>query len=340
MTDLRSLTYSELEKFIIDMGEARFRAEQIFSHIHAKAVDSFDEMTNLSKQLREKLCERAYISRARIAQKFVSKIDGTIKYLIEFEDGECVETVIMRYHHGITACISSQAGCRMGCNFCASTIGGKKRDLLSGEIILQLILAQKDIGERISNIVMMGIGEPFDNFYNVKRFLINVNDKRGLNIGYRHISLSTCGLVDGIDELAKMNIPITLSISLHAPNDEIRNMTMPVNKKYPIAELIEACRRYQAVTTRRISFEYAMIDSVNDSEDNARELAKRLEGIMCHVNLIPVNNVSERNYKKSSVQTIKNFVKILEKAGITATVRRSLGADISASCGQLRQKRL
>ena len=340
MPDLRSLTYSELEKFIIYIGEARFRAGQIFSWLHKKGANSFDEMTNLSKQLREKIAENSYISCAKIAQKYVSKIDGTIKYLIQFEDGECVETVVMRYHHGITVCISSQAGCRMGCRFCASTIGGKKRDLLSGEIILQVMLAQKDIGERISNIVMMGIGEPLDNFENVKRFLINVNDERGLNIGYRHISLSTCGVVDGIDALAKMNIPITLSISLHAPNDEIRNATMPVNKRWPIEELLEACRRYQAATTRRISFEYAMIDGINDSEENARELRSRLEGIMCHVNLIPVNNVSERNYKKSSAQAIKKFIKILEEAGITATVRRELGSDISASCGQLRQKRL
>ena len=340
MQDLRSLTYTELEKFISDIGEARFRAGQIFSWLHQKGAQSFDDMTNLSKSLKEKLSVVSYISGAHIEEKYVSKIDGTVKYLIGFDDGECVETVIMRYHHGITACISSQVGCRMGCRFCASTIGGKKRDLLAGEIILQLILAQNDIGERISNIVMMGIGEPLDNFENVKRFLINVNDERGLNIGYRHISLSTCGVVPGIDELSKMNIPITLSISLHAPNDEIRKRTMPVNNRWPIEELLAACKRYQAVTTRRISFEYAMIDGVNDSVDNARELAKRLCGIMCHVNLIPVNNVAERDYKKSSMGTIKNFIKTLEDAGIVATVRRELGSDISASCGQLRQKRL
>ena len=340
LPDLRSFTYDELETFITDMGEKRFRARQIFEWLCQKGAMSFDDMTNVSKTLREKLAGVSVIRGARIAEKYKSKIDETVKYLIEFDDGECVETVVMHYHHGITVCISSQAGCRMGCNFCASTIGGKKRDLLSGEILMQVLLAQKDTGERISNIVMMGIGEPLDNFENVRRFLINVNDERGLNIGYRHISLSTCGVVDGIEKLSQMNIPITLSISLHAPNDEIRNSMMPVNKRWNIDELIDACKKYQSVTTRRISFEYAMIDGVNDSEENARELAERIGGIMCHVNLIPVNNVKERSYKKSNAQSIKKFIGVLEKKGITATVRRELGSDISASCGQLRQKRL
>ena len=340
LPDLRSFTYDELETFITDMGEKRFRARQIFEWLCKKGAMSFDDMTNVSKTLREKLAGVSVIRGARIAEKYKSKIDETVKYLIEFDDGECVETVVMHYHHGITVCISSQAGCRMGCNFCASTIGGKKRDLLSGEIFMQVLLAQKDTGERISNIVMMGIGEPLDNFENVRRFLINVNDERGLNIGYRHISLSTCGVVDGIEKLSQMNIPITLSISLHAPNDEIRNSMMPVNKRWKIDELIDACKKYQSVTTRRISFEYAMIDGVNDSEENARELAERIGGIMCHVNLIPVNNVKERSYKKSNAQSIKKFIGALEKKGITATVRRELGSDISASCGQLRQKRL
>ncbi len=340
LPDLRSFTYDELETFITDMGEKRFRARQIFEWLCKKGAMSFDDMTNVSKTLREKLAGVSVIRGARIAEKYKSKIDETVKYLIEFDDGECVETVVMHYHHGVTVCISSQAGCRMGCNFCASTIGGKKRDLLSGEILMQVLLAQKDTGERISNIVMMGIGEPLDNFENVRRFLINVNDERGLNIGYRHISLSTCGVVDGIEKLSQMNIPITLSISLHAPNDEIRNSMMPVNKRWKIDELIDACKKYQSVTTRRISFEYAMIDGVNDSEENARELAERIGGIMCHVNLIPVNNVKERSYKKSNAQSIKKFIGALEKNGITATVRRELGSDISASCGQLRQKRL
>ena len=337
--DLRSFTYEELEAFLLELGEKRFRAGQVFAWL-SKGAQSFDEMTNLSKPLREKLAQTSMLSRAHIAEKYVSKIDGTVKYLIEFDDGECVETVVMRYHHGVTVCISSQVGCAMGCGFCASTIGGKKRDLLAGEILLQVILAQDDIGERISNIVMMGIGEPLDNFENVRRFLINVNDARGLNIGYRHISLSTCGLVDGIDRLAQMDIPITLSISLHAPNDEIRSRTMPVNRRYPIRELLAACRRYQAVTTRRISFEYAMIDGVNDSAADAAELARLLKGILCHVNLIPVNTVAERSYRRSSTAALKRFISVLEEAGIPATVRRTLGADISASCGQLRKKRL
>lgn len=339
LPDLRSFTYEELEAFLTSHGEARFRAGQVFAWLQ-KGVQTFDAMTNLSKPLREKLARISTLSRGHIAEKFVSKLDGTVKYLVEFADGECVETVVMRYHHGVTVCISSQVGCAMGCGFCASTIGGKKRDLLAGEILLQVLLAQSDIGERISNIVMMGIGEPLDNFENVRRFLINVNDSRGLNIGYRHISLSTCGLVDGIDKLAQMNLPITLSISLHAPNDTVRSRTMPVNRRYPIGELLAACKRYQAVTTRRISFEYAMIDGVNDSREDALELAGLLKGMLCHVNLIPVNTVAERNYSKSSRAAIEAFVQVLEKAGITATVRRSLGADISASCGQLRQKRL
>ncbi len=339
LPDLRSFTYEELETFLTGIGEKRFRAGQVFAWL-SKGVQDFDEMTNLSKQLREKLSAVSTLSRAHIEEKYISKIDGTVKYLIGLGDGECVETVVMRYHHGVTVCISSQVGCAMGCGFCASTIGGKKRDLLAGEILLQVILAQADIGERISNIVMMGIGEPLDNFENVRRFLINVGDARGLNIGYRHISLSTCGLVDGIDKLAELNLPITLSISLHAPNDEIRSKTMPINRRYPIASLLAACRRYQAVTTRRISFEYAMIDGVNDSAADAAQLASILKGLLCHVNLIPVNNVAERDYVKSSPAAIETFIKILEKAGITATVRRSLGADISASCGQLRQKRL
>lgn len=339
LPDLRSFTYDELEEYMVSLGEKRFRAEQVFYWL-SKGAQQFDDMTNLPKTLREKLAGHACLSRAHIAEKYISKLDGTVKYLIEFGDGECVETVIMRYHHGITVCISSQVGCAMGCGFCASTIGGKKRSLSAGEILLQIILAQDDIGERISNIVMMGIGEPLDNFENVRRFLINVGDARGLNIGYRHISLSTCGLVEGIDRLAQMNLPITLSVSLHAADDKTRSKIMPVNRRHPIGELLAACKRYQSVTERRISFEYAMIRGENDSEGNAERLAALLKGLMCHVNLIPVNSVAERSYVKSSDKAVKNFIKVLEKAGIAATVRRTLGADISASCGQLRQKRL
>ena len=338
--DLRSLTYTQLEELVIRAGEKKFRASQVFSWLHEKGVSSIEEMTNLSKAFRETLSQLATIARVDIMEKYVSKKDGTVKYLMRLTDGECIETVVMQYHHGLTICISSQVGCRMGCRFCASTLGGKKRDLLAGEMLGQILSAQADIGKRISNIVMMGIGEPLDNFDNVRTFLELVNDERGLNIGYRHISLSTCGLVYGIAKLAEMNIPITLSISLHAPNDAIRTGMMPVNKAHNIETLLKACRDYQRVTGRRISFEYAMCDGVNDSAENALELAKRLSGMLCHVNLIPVNNVKERNYRKSKKETIEKFIEILAKNGITATVRRELGSDISASCGQLRQKTL
>ena len=338
--DLRSLTYQELEDFIVQAGEKKFRAGQVFSWLHEKGVSSVEEMTNLSKGFREKLAQISRICSVDIMEKYVSKKDGTVKYLMRLFDGECIETVVMEYHHGLTICVSSQVGCRMGCRFCASTLGGKKRDLFAGEILGQILAAQADLGKRISNIVMMGIGEPLDNFENVRRFLLLVNDERGLNIGYRHISLSTCGLVAGIAKLAEMDIPITLSISLHAPNDEIRTGMMPVNKGHNIASLLQACRDYQKVTGRRISFEYAMCDGVNDSAENAQELGRRLSGLLCHVNLIPVNNVKERNYRKSKKETIEKFIEILAKCGITATVRRELGSDISASCGQLRQRTL
>ena len=337
MHDLRNMEYGELENILTDMGEPKFRTKQIFSWVMG-GCDSFEDMTNVSKETRHKLSEEFYISKLKIREKYLSKIDGTIKYLFELEDGNCVETVVMRYKHGISVCISSQVGCRMGCGFCASTIGGLYRNLSAGEILNQVIYAQKDIGERISNIVMMGIGEPLDNYDNVIKFLHNVNHKDGLNIGYRHISLSTCGLVDKIYQLAKENLPITLSVSLHAPNNEIRNQIMPVNRKYPIEKLIDACREYIKVTTRRISFEYALISGVNDSMQNAQELAGLLSGMLCHINLIPVNNVEERDFHKGTTQSIKNFYEKLSKLGMNVTIRRELGSDISASCGQLRKK--
>lgn len=337
MIDLRSLEYNELENLILQIDEPKYRAKQIFSWV-MKGIESIDEMTNLSKKTKEKLSDIAYISKLSIREKYVSEVDGTVKYLFSLDDGNCIETVVMRYHHGLSVCISSQVGCRMGCGFCASTIGGLYRSLTSGEILNQVLYAQKDIGERISNIVMMGIGEPLDNYENVIKFLHNVNHPDGLNIGYRHISLSTCGLVDKINILAKEHLPITLSISLHAPNNEIRNKIMPVNKKYNIEALIDACRAYIKSTTRRISFEYSLISGVNDSIENARELAKLLEGILCHVNLIPVNHVEERDYHKSNQQDINRFKNELIRLGINATVRRELGSDISASCGQLRKK--
>lgn len=336
-TDLKDLSFDELEMFLTRLGEPKFRAKQIFSWLHTP-VESFDEMTNISKSTREKLSEVSFVSKLKIREKYVSKIDGTVKYLFELEDGNCIESVIMRYKHGITVCISSQVGCRMGCRFCASTIGGLYRSLTAGEILNQVLFAQKDIGERISNIVMMGIGEPLDNYDNVIKFLRNVNDEHGINIGYRHISLSTSGVVDKIYKLAEENIPLTLSVSLHAPNNEIRSSIMPANNKYPVEQLLKACRDYIKATTRRISFEYSLISGVNDSYENAKELASILRGMLCHVNLIPVNKVEEREYVKSSGENIRKFQKTLQDFGINATVRRELGSDISASCGQLRKK--
>ena len=339
MVDLKDFEFFELEAFLKELGEPKFRAGQIFEWL-SKGVTSFDEMTNISKATREKLAEVSFVSTLKIREKYVSKLDKTTKYLFELPDGNCIESVVMYYNHGISICISSQVGCRMGCSFCASTIGGLYRSLTPGEILNQVIFAQKDIGERISNIVMMGIGEPLDNFENVKKFLRNVNHEKGLNIGYRHISLSTCGLVPKIYELAKENMPITLSVSLHAPNNEIRNSIMPVNKKYPVEELIKACKDYIKTTTRRISFEYSLISGVNDSPENADELARLLKGMLCHVNLIPVNKIEEREYKKGNKQEIRAFCERLQSRGINATVRRELGSDIQASCGQLRKKLL
>lgn len=334
--NLKDLTLPELEDFLILNGEQKFRAKQIFKWLSLGVTD-FDEMTDISKALRAKLGGISYISKITIVRKLVSKIDKTTKYLFKLGDGNTVEAVIMYYKHGITICISSQVGCRMGCKFCASTIGGLVRNLSAGEILDEVIFAQKDIGERISNIVMMGIGEPLDNFDNVIKFLKNVNDPLGLNIGYRHISLSTCGIVKNIVELEKADIPITLSISLHAPTNDLRSEIMPVNKAYDVDTLIDACRHYVNTTKRRISFEYTLINGVNDSENVARILAKKLKGMLCHVNLIPVNEVDETGFKKSGRQTVEKFTKVLEKNGITTTVRRKLGSDINASCGQLRR---
>lgn len=334
--NLKDLTLPELEDFLILNGEQKFRAKQIFKWLSLGVTD-FDEMTDISKALRAKLGAISYISKITIVRKLVSKIDKTTKYLFKLGDGNTVEAVIMYYKHGITICISSQVGCRMGCKFCASTIGGLVRNLSAGEILDEVIFAQKDIGERISNIVMMGIGEPLDNFDNVIKFLKNVNDPLGLNIGYRHISLSTCGIVKNIVELEKADIPITLSISLHAPTNDLRSEIMPVNKAYDVDTLIDACRHYVNTTKRRISFEYTLINGVNDSENVARILAKKLKGMLCHVNLIPVNEVDETGFKKSGRQTVEKFTKVLEKNGIRTTVRRKLGSDINASCGQLRR---
>lgn len=337
MIDLKDFEYYELEEFIVGLGEKKFRASQIYKWLH-QGVISYDEMTDISKALREKLQEVTYVSTLEIEQKFVSNIDGTVKYLFRLPDGNCIESVVMRYHHGLTICISSQVGCRMGCRFCASTIGGLYRSLTAGEILNQVLFAQKDLGERISNIVMMGIGEPLDNYDNVVKFLHNVNNEKGINIGLRHITLSTCGVVPGIYKLAEEDMPITLTISLHAPNDEIRDSIMPINHKYKIDELLKACKYYKDKTKRRISFEYSLVSGVNDSRENAKELAGTVKPLQAHVNLIPVNKVEERDYKQGTKDEINAFLKHLTDLGVNATIRRELGADISASCGQLRKK--
>ena len=337
MIDLKDFEYAELEEFIVGLGEKKFRAAQIFKWLH-EGVTSYDEMTDISKSLREKLKEISYVSTLEIECKLVSKIDGTVKYLFRLPDGNCIESVVMRYHHGLTICISSQIGCRMGCRFCASTIGGLYRSLTAGEILNQVLFAQKDMGERISNIVLMGIGEPLDNYDNVVKFLHNVNHEKGINIGLRHITLSTCGVVPGIYKLADEDMPITLTISLHAPNDEIRDSIMPINHKYKIDELLKACKYYKEKTNRRISFEYSLISGVNDSFDNAQELADKIKDLQAHVNLIPVNKVEEREFKKGTKAEINSFLKHLTDCGVNATIRRELGSDISASCGQLRKK--
>ena len=337
MIDLKDFEYAELEEFIVGLGEKKFRAAQIFKWLH-EGVTSYDEMTDISKSLREKLKEVSYVSTLEIECKLVSKIDGTVKYLFRLPDGNCIESVVMRYHHGLTICISSQIGCRMGCRFCASTIGGLYRSLTAGEILNQVLFAQKDMGERISNIVLMGIGEPLDNYDNVVKFLHNVNHEKGINIGLRHITLSTCGVVPGIYRLADEDMPITLTISLHAPNDEIRDSIMPINHKYKIDELLKACKYYKEKTNRRISFEYSLISGVNDSFDNAQELADKIKDLQAHVNLIPVNKVEERDFKKGTKAEINSFLKHLTDCGVNATIRRELGSDISASCGQLRKK--
>ena len=336
-TDIKSMNEAELEALLTEMGQPRFRAAQIFKWLQQGAED-FDEMTNLPKDLREKLEESCYIAGVSIERRLVSQLDGTVKYLYKLIDGELIESVLMKYEHGYTVCISTQVGCRMGCSFCASGLCGLKRNLTASEMLSQIMMAAKDNGIRVSNVVMMGMGEPLDNFDNSMRFLELVSNEKGLGIGYRHISLSTSGVVSGIEKLKEYNLPITLSVSLHAPNDEIRNSMMKVNKRWNIDQLLKACRAYQKVTTRRISFEYALIDGVNDSEKCADELAARLKGIMCHVNLIPANPVKENSFKKPDKNKIQKFKQMLESKGLNATVRRTLGADIEASCGQLRNR--
>ena len=334
---LKSQTLPELTATLKELGQPAFRGKQVYTWLH-KGVRSYDEMTNLSKQLRSVLAENYPIYVPEVVRKQESKRDGTIKYLWKLADGNCVETVLMRYNYGNTVCISTEVGCRMGCAFCASTIGGLVRRLEPYEMLDEVLFTQIDSGLPISRIVLMGIGEPLDNFDNVLRFLELVNSEEGMNISMRHISLSTCGLVPKIDELAQRKLQISLAISLHGPNNEIRSRVMPVNKAYPIEELLDACRRYFDATGRRIHFEYAMIDGVNDSVENAKELLRRLKGLPAHFNLIPLNHVEESPLKPSSRAAVAAFQKTLEEGGITATVRRTLGGDIDASCGQLRRK--
>ena len=331
------MTPAELENFIKELGEPAFRARQIFSWVQNGCTD-FSEMTNLSKNLREKLRDTCYIAAAEIEKRLSSNLDETVKYLYRLHDGEMVESVLMKYHHGYTVCASTQVGCRMGCRFCASGLFGLRRNLTASEILAQITAAQKDNGIRVSNVVLMGMGEPLDNFDNTVRFLELVSNENGLNIGLRHISVSTSGLVPRILELSKLHFPVTLSVSLHNPFSDERSKIMPVNQKYDVSELLAACREYIKNTGRRISFEYALIDHVNDSMRHADELARLLKGMLCHVNLIPANPVVENDFKRSDVGRVSRFQERLLKHGINTTVRRTLGADINASCGQLRRE--
>ncbi|WP_053957710.1 23S rRNA (adenine(2503)-C(2))-methyltransferase RlmN [Inediibacterium massiliense] len=337
--DLKSCTIEELENFLETLNEKKFRGKQIFSWIH-KGVEDLDEMTNLSKDLREKLKEKAYISTLKIENVLISTIDETRKYLFLLEDGNIIESVWMKYKHGNSVCVSTQVGCKMGCSFCASTLEGVIRNLTAGEILDQILSIQKDAKERVSNVVLMGSGEPFDNYEEVLKFLEIVNHKNGLNIGLRNITISTCGLVPKLLDFAEKKPQVTLAISLHAANDELRSSMMPINRKYPLEELLKACKSYTEKTNKRITFEYALIKDVNDREKDAIELSKKIKNILCHVNLIPLNQVDERGYERANMDRVRNFQNILKKKGIEATIRRELGRDIQAACGQLRRRYL
>ncbi|MFQ8997620.1 23S rRNA (adenine(2503)-C(2))-methyltransferase RlmN [Allofournierella massiliensis] len=336
-TCISSYTLEQLAEQLKAMGQPAFRAKQIFHWLHQKLVTEFSAMTDQPKALLAKLEEEYYIA-APIIQRRQQSRDGTVKYLFRLADGNCIETVVMRYNYGNTVCVSTQVGCRMGCRFCASTQAGRVRNLKAGEIAAEIYAAQKDIGERISHIVLMGIGEPLDNFDNVMDFLTIISSPEGVNIGMRNISLSTCGIVPQIDRLAEKKLQLTLSISLHAPNNAMRSQMMPVNDAYPVEELIAACRRYQKVTGRRISFEYSMVRGVNDSPATAKELAKLIRGMGAHVNLIPINPVDGSPYSATDAENVKRFQNMLTELGVNATVRRRLGSDISAACGQLRRE--
>ncbi|KXZ39603.1 23S rRNA (adenine2503-C2)-methyltransferase [Alkalithermobacter thermoalcaliphilus JW-YL-7 = DSM 7308] len=337
--DLKSLTEDQTKEFIKSIGEKPFRGAQIFKWIY-KGAQNLEQMTDLSKELRGKLDDFTTIANLSIYKKFSSKIDGTIKYLFSLEDKNIIESVMMKYKHGVSVCISTQVGCRMGCKFCASTIDGLKRNLKSSEMIDQILKIQSDINQRVSNVVLMGSGEPLDNFEQVKQFLAIVNEKNGLNIGYRHITVSTCGLVDKMYKLSDLKLPINLAISLHAATDEKRKEIMPIANAYSIEDILKACRYHIEKTNRRITFEYSLIKGFNDSKEDAKLLAQKLKGLLCHVNLIPVNKIDERDYKKPDINDIETFKKILKKNNIEATVRRSMGSDIQGACGQLRRRNL
>lgn len=336
-TDIKSLDLDSLKDVITSLGDKAFRAKQIYDWLHVKLVDNFDEMTNLSRDLREKLKEEYDLISLKVVEERISKDDGTRKYLFMLKDGRVIESVLMKYNHGNSVCISSQVGCRMGCRFCASTIGGLERNLSASEMLDQVYQIQKITNERVSNVVVMGTGEPLDNYDNLLRFIQILTDKHGLNISQRNITVSTCGLVPKIKELALNGLGITLAISLHGPNDRIRRELMPIGNQYDIKTLMEACSYYYKNTGRRITFEYSLVEGVNDREENAVELARLVRGLNCHINLIPVNPIKERNYRHSSVKSIQKFKNILEKYKINVTIRREMGADIDAACGQLRK---
>ncbi|MDK2793852.1 MAG: rRNA (adenine2503-C2)-methyltransferase [Caldanaerobacter sp.] len=339
MYNLKDMTLEEMEEFFVNLGESKFRAKQLYKWIYDKRVTDFDLMTDISKNLRAKLKEIAYISELKIIERRVSQIDDTVKYLFLLEDKNIIEGVAIKYKFGNTACVSTQVGCNMKCKFCASAIGGKVRDLKASEMVDQVMAIDSDYG-KISNIVLMGSGEPFDNYDEVMKFIKIVNNPYGLKIGKRHITISTVGIVPKIYQFADEELQVNLSISLHAPNNELRNELMPINRAYPLEELMKACRYYIEKTNRRITFEYALIDGVNDKKEHAYQLVDLLKGMLCHVNLIPINYVKEIGFRKSSNEKVMMFKKIIENAGITCTVRRELGSDIEAACGQLRRKYL
>lgn len=336
--DLLSLNVEEIENYILNIGEKKFRAVQIFNWLHQKNITNIDLMTNVSENLKQKLKEDFVLNCVKMTEKFTSKQDNTTKYLFEIQNNNIIESVLMKYSYGNAVCVSSQAGCKMGCSFCASAIEGLERNLTAGEIASQIYEIQKDSGERVSNVVIMGSGEPFDNYENVIQFINIINSSQGINIGQRHITVSTCGIVDKIYDLSELKLQITLAISLHAPNDEIRKRIMPIANKYSIEDLIKSAKYYAEKTKRRVTYEYALISGINDSKQCALELSSRLKGSLCHVNLIPVNDVKEKSYIKSSDDVIKNFAEILTKNNIETTIRRKLGSDINAACGQLRRR--